>query len=75
VEKIIPPSLPDNIIGTPVPAPTPIQSTPSTSGTKPSTSGIKTGLIILGVFVVATFVGYKIWESIKENENKKRSYL
>lgn len=64
VEKIAPPSLPDNIIGTPAPAPIPIQTTPSTSGNK-------TGLIILGVLVVA-FVGYKIWENKINKDTKKQ---
>ena len=64
VEKIIPPSLPDNIIGTPTPAPVPIKTTPSTSGNK-------TGLIILGVLVVA-FVGYKIWENKRKKDAKKQ---
>ncbi len=71
VEKIVPPSLPDNIIGTPAPAPIPTQSTPSTIGTKPSTSGNKTGLIILGVLAVA-FVGYKIWENKRKKDTKKQ---
>jgi len=71
VEKIVPPSLPNNIIGTPVPAPIPIQTTPSTSGTTPSRSGNKTGLIILGVLVVA-FVGYKIWQNKRNKDTKKQ---
>jgi hypothetical protein len=71
VEKIVPPSLPNNIIGKPVPAPIPIQTTPSTSGTTPSRSGNKTGLIILGVLVVA-FVGYKIWENKRKKDAKKQ---
>lgn len=64
VEKITPPSLPDNIIGTPAPVPTPIQ-------TKPSTSGNKNGLIILWVLAVAAFVGYKIWENKRKKDTKK----
>ena len=40
-EKILPPPLPDNIIGTPTPTPIPVQTTPSKSGNK-------IGLIILG---------------------------
>jgi|GEM_PF-4716037 len=64
VEKIVPQSLPDNIIGTPAPAPIPIQTTPSKSGNK-------TGLIILGVLAVA-FVGYKIWENKRKKDAKKQ---
>ena len=70
-EKILPPPLPDNIIGTPTPTPIPVQTTPSTSGTTPSKSGNKIGLIILGVAVVA-FVGYKIWENKKNKDTKKQ---
>lgn len=65
VEKIVPPSLPVNIIGTPAPAPIPIQ-------TKPSTSGNKTGLIILGALAVAAFVGYKIWQNKRNKDTKKQ---
>ena len=72
VEKIVPPSLSDNIIGAPAPAPIPIQSTPSTSGTTPSTSSNKTGLIILGALAVAAFVGYKIWEKKRKKDTKKQ---
>ena len=72
VEKIVPPSLPDNIIGTPTPAPIPIQTTPSTSGTPTSTSDNKSGLIILGVLAVAAFVGYKIWQNKRNKDTKKQ---
>jgi hypothetical protein len=63
-EKIVPPPLPDNFIGTPAPTNIPVKTTPSKSGNK-------TGLIIIGVLVVA-FVGYKIWENKKNKDTKKQ---